>query len=870
MKKSIIYLSIAVGTLFCTVGSAQIITTIAGNGSPGFSGDGGQAQNAQLNGPYGTCYDASGNLYIADALNNRIRKMSPNGVIITFAGNGTAGFSGDGMAATSAQLHRPVDVALDAAGNLYIADENNYVIRKVNTSGIISTAAGIGLSNGNSGNGGAATSAQLTNPNTVTIDNAGNMYIGQYLSNVIRIVNTSGIINNFAGNGTGIFGGDNGPATSASLQNPAKVVADNLGNVYIADEYNQRIRKVNSSGIITTVVGNGTAGFGGDGGPATSASINYCEYIQLDASGNLYIADKLNNRIRMVNSSGVINTIAGTGTAGYTGNGGPPLLAEFHTPEAISFDAAGNWCVSDWANNVIRRIANCDTLKVSITGTDSTCVGASVLLTAHGGTTYTWSSNAGSANTSTVLVTPTVTTVYTLSATNGACTGTVSFTVNVNGGSYTRMIITYAGTGVAGFSGDGGQATSAQLQGPYGTCFDASGNFYIADALNHRIRKITPSGVITTFAGTGTPGYSGDGGPATSAEFHRPSDVAIDAAGNIYVADENNFTIRKINTSGIVSTIAGTGVSGYSGDNGPATAALLSAANTVSTDHTGNIYIGQYLSNTIRKIDASGIITTFAGISGFTGSSGDGGPASSALLYNPAKVIVDNAGNVYIADEYNQKIRMVTPTGIISTVVGNGTAGYSGDGGPATLASINYCEYIQVDASGNLYIADKLNERLRMVNTSGIISTIAGNGVAGYAGDGGNPLLANLQTPETITIGPNGNIFVSDWANNAIREIIDPCHSPLAGINNYAASKLNKNEILVYPNPTSGNLTVDVENSTETSSYSIYNIMGQEVLAGKISPENNHIDLTMLSNGLYTLIVTQNGKSGAAKVNVVK
>jgi len=378
-------------------GKAQIIATYAGNGTAGYSGDGGAATSAELHAPGGLIY-FSGNLYISDLDNNRIRMVNASGTISTFAGNGTAGYSGDGDAATSAEINTPKGLAVDASGNIYIADEANNRIRKVNTSGIISTVAGNGTA-GYSGDGGAATSAEINSPYGVAIDASGNLYIADEANNRIRMVNTSGTISTIAGNGTAGFSGDGGAATSAELKHPINVSVDAAGNIYIVDYGNSRIRMLNTSGTISTIVGNGTAGFSGDGGAATSAEIDMTTGIaKMDGSGNLYIADDGNNRIRMVNASGVINTVAGNGTASYSGDGGLATSAEFNSPNHIEFDNVGNYYIADGANNRIREVY----LPLSVSSTvitNVTCHGGNnggILASPSGGTvpyTYLWSNS---------------------------------------------------------------------------------------------------------------------------------------------------------------------------------------------------------------------------------------------------------------------------------------------------------------------------------------------------------------------------------------------------------------------------------------------------------------------------------------------
>jgi PKD repeat protein len=425
MKKFTTLLAFA----FYLTSNAQIITTVAGNGTAGFLGDGGAATAAELHSAYGTCFDAAGNLYIADALNNRIRVVNTAGIISTYAGTGTAGYSGDGGQATAAKLSRPTDLACDAAGNLYISDEVNNVVRKITTTGIISTYGGTGVS-GYTGDGGQATAAELSYVNTLSIDNVGNIYISLYQNNVIRKIATTGIITTIAGNGTAAYTGNGGQATAASLNEPCKPIVDNNGNLYIADEYNFAIRKVTAStGIITTIAGTGVNGYSGDGGQATAAKISDCEQIRLDASGNLYIADKANNRVRKVDATGIITTIVGTGTAGYTGDGGLATAAEINLPQAIIFDANGALYFTDGSNNCVRKVSS--PCPVSFSGVTSICSGTGTILTASGASSYTWSANAGSATTNTVNVSPTSNTTYTVSSSGATCVGTNTITVSV-------------------------------------------------------------------------------------------------------------------------------------------------------------------------------------------------------------------------------------------------------------------------------------------------------------------------------------------------------------------------------------------------------------------------------------------------------
>jgi secreted PhoX family phosphatase len=338
------------------------------------------------------------------------------------------------------------------------------------------------------------------------------------------------------------------------------------------------------------------------------------------------------------------------------------------------------------------------------------------------------------------------------------------------------IINTVAGNGVAGFSGDGGPATSASLNFPPGVAVDASGNLFIADQANHRIRQVDGvTGIITTVAGNGVDGFSGDGGPATSASLNFPPGVTVDASGNLFIPDNFNSRIRRVDgVTGIITTVAGNGVAGFSGDGGPATSASLQNPAGVAVDGFGNLFIACFGNHRIRKVDGvTGIITTVAG-NGLREFSGDGGPATSASLSDPFGVVLDASGNLFIADDGNNRIRKVDGvTAIITTVAGNGTPGFSGDGGPATSASLRNPTGVTVDGFGNLFIADYNNHRIRQVDgVTAIITTVAGNGTPGFSGDGGPATTASLNQPAGVAVDDFGNLFVADAFNHRIRQVV--------------------------------------------------------------------------------------------------
>ena len=339
-----------------------------------------------------------------------------------------------------------------------------------------------------------------------------------------------------------------------------------------------------------------------------------------------------------------------------------------------------------------------------------------------------------------------------------------------------RIIKTIAGNGNEGYSGDNGIAKEASLYVPQDVAVDSFGNLYIADSWNSRIRKVDINGIITTVAGNGTPGFSGDGGLATEASLRYPNCVEVDSTGNLFIADLGNLNIRKVDTSGIITTVAGNGIQGYGGDGGPATEASF-IPYYIAVDSSGNLFITDYGNLRIRKVDTSGIITTVAG-NGKLGFSGDGGPATEASLFWPRGVAVDSSGNLYIADGANDRIRKVDISGIITTVAGSETPGFSGDGGLATEASLYLPYDVAVDSTGNLFIASFSNNRIRKVDTSGIITTIAGSGCpfycGGFSGDGGLPTEASLLHPYGVEVDSSGNLYIADTENNRIRKVAPP------------------------------------------------------------------------------------------------
>ena len=338
-----------------------------------------------------------------------------------------------------------------------------------------------------------------------------------------------------------------------------------------------------------------------------------------------------------------------------------------------------------------------------------------------------------------------------------------------NGFAQSGIISTVAGNGEADYSGDGQQATTAEINAPYGLVVDREGNLFIADTYNHRIRKVTPQGVINTVAGLGTPGYSGDGGRATSAQIDSVG-LAMDLDGNLFIGEPNNHRVRKVTPQGIISTVAGNGTPGGEGDGGRATSAQLSGPRGIAVDSAGNLFIAESYGNRVRKVTPGGIISTIAG-DGNRGFGGDGGPAVSAQLNNPYDVAVDSAGNLYIADSGNQRVRKVTPAGVISTVAGNGLKADSDDSGLATSARLSGPTGVVVDTAGNLFIAENDGHRVRKVAPAGMISTVAGDGTADFGGDGGPATSAQLNGPWDVTVDTAGSLYIGERYNHRVRKV---------------------------------------------------------------------------------------------------
>ncbi len=659
--------------------------------------------------PNSIAVDKQGNVYYNDLSRALIRKIDAAGIVTTVAGNGTSGYSGDGGPATAAQINGDENIAVGASGNLYLSDTYNLVIRRVTPDGIIRTIAGNGRSGG-TGDGGPALAASLNLPGGIAVDAQENVYfIG--VDGRVRKITGDGKIDTIAGNGTFGFSGDGGDARSARVSG-TDVAVDRDGNLFIIDPFSYRVRKVTPDGLITTVAGAGqfSARGEGDGGPAIAAKLGSLSFGAIDGNGGLYLPEK-NGRVRHLRADGIIETVAGTGLAGFSGDGGPASEAKFNLPNAAAVGPDGSLYITDLFNHRIR--------KVSPDG----------------------------------------------------------------------VISTFAGRGR--FGGDQGPASAAILNDPVGVALDGSGNLYFSESAGARIRKVDASGTIVTVAGTGNPGQVSASGPdATKLDLVNPGVMAADVAGNVYFVE--GLRVRRLSPSGELTTFAGNGQLGRQVENGPATSASFGGIpQGLAVDSAGSLYIADSGNGVIRRVSADGTIQTMAGMAGTFGFGGDGGPATSAQFRSPGGITFDAMGNLLVVDVNNRRVRRIAPDGTITTVAGTGRLAFldngwpvpQGDGGKAVEAQLFGPVSVAVDSAGNIFIGEHqyafyMGNRIRRVTPDGLIETVAGTGDYGFSGDGGLARNAQLHWVSQLASNASGQVYFADRLNYRVR-VLTPIYGTL-------------------------------------------------------------------------------------------
>jgi sugar lactone lactonase YvrE len=651
----------SVGTSAFASETSLIFTTLAGSPGSIVNSADGTGSAAQFSAPRGVAVDSAGNVYVADSGNHTVRKVTSGGVVTTVAG--TAGSTAT-VVAVPPGFHEPFSVAVDSAGTVYVADTNNAAIRKISPSGVVTTLAG---GNGSGYADGVGSAAKFHEPRGIALDGSGNLYVADYENNLVRKVTAAGVVTTLAG-GYNTPGTTDGQGTNARFMLLNGIAVDSAGNVFVADAGARAIRKITSSGLVTTFAGGATTGqFGEPRG------------IAVDSSGNVFVADYSAHVILKVTAAGVVSKVAGTAPTRGSTDGSAAAL--FNAPSGIALDSANNLYVADTSNNTVR--------KISPEGNVSTLAG------------------------------------------------------------------------LAGRSSSvDGKGPSARFEEPYAVATDGT-YVYVADHTDHTVRKISADGTVTTLAGkAGSFGTTDATG--ANARFNAPMGIAADSAGTVYVADTGNASVRKITAGGVVTTLAGTsGVKGSTDASG--SAARFSAPAGVAVDGSGNVFVVDSEASTVRKIAPGGEVTTLAGrafTGGFTDSTG-----ASARFSVPYDVTVDTNGNLYVIDRNNHAIRKITPAGVVTTLAGSGSMGYANGNGRAAL--FKFPSGIAVDQSGYVYVADTDNQVIRKINPAGEVSTIAGGSVGSTDGVG---TAAKFYNPKDVAVDVAGSLYVADRSNHTVRK----------------------------------------------------------------------------------------------------
>ena len=709
------------------------VTTVAGIPSSGSMGssDGPRAE-VRFSEPNGVAVASDGTIYVGDTFSATVRKIDPDGTTTTIAGTVGANGSSNGVG-SAAQFWYPYGVAVDSKKNVYVADKFNDQIRKIDPNGVTTSLAGIaGVASSLDGTG---SSAFFYEPTSVAVDTAGNVYVADTSNYTIRKVTPAGVVTTLAGL-AGVSGYVDAAGSDARFASPTGVAVDPAGNIYVADMGSYTIRKITQAGVVTTLAGS-PMGLGSFDGTGTGASFTSPSSLAVDPAGNVYVTDSTNQTIRRVTPEGVVTTLAGAaGIVGYTSGTGSD--AQFNNPNGIAVDSSGTVYLADTMNNIIRVGVPATTTVTTTSGTTTTVITTAVTYKDGGTTTQI----------TTAVTTPagTTTTVTTTNGTSTESTGGTNVDLSLAGGPNSSQ-------GVFLFIY------------PTSVARDGSGNLYVADAANNTIDKVSSSGVVTALAGTaavvGTTDANG-----TNALFNQPNGVALDANGNVFVTDTGNATIRKIASNGTVTTLAGS-VSNRGNRDGTGTAAWFSSPMGITADSAGNLYVTDAFTDTVRKITSSGTVTTVAGspsIRGYADGSGTG-----ALFNYPTGIAVDSSGNLYVADSYNDLVRKITAAGVVSTLAGDYNIAGSLDG-TGSNAFFNQPAGLTVDSAGDVYVADTGNSTIRKIGPDGTVTTVAGiAGLSGFLDGAGTNAFFNQ--PRGLALDGSGNAYVADSGNAAIRKI---------------------------------------------------------------------------------------------------
>ncbi|MCK5803628.1 MAG: hypothetical protein KAI66_12380, partial [Lentisphaeria bacterium] len=612
-------------------------------GLPGGSGNAdGIGGDARFYMPYDVAMDSQGNVFVADYLNHTIRKITPGGVVSTFAGSAGQYGSDDGTG-SAARFYTPTGIGIDINDNIFVAGFRNHIIRKITPAGVVTTVAG---SAGNTGStDGTGSTARFEKPVDVAADRDGNLYVTDFNNHTIRkIVVSTREVTTFAGS-AGTEGSANGTGAAARFDCPWGIATDTSGTIIVADRDNHTIRMVTPEGVVTTLAG--TAGLRGNTNGPVADALFYSPYgVAVDGAGNIYIGDYYNHAIRKISNEGIVSTLAGGGGS-YGAVDGIGTAAQFYCPAGVAVEMTGNMAgsevfVAGYGSHTIRR-------------------------------------------------------------------------VTVPGG----VVTTFAGT-VRQVGSDDGTGTATRFSQPYGATIADDGTAYVADYANHTIRKISAGGVVTTFAGLAKSIGSTDA-TGSAARFKNPADVAVDGDGNVYVADYNNHTIRKITPAGAVTTLAGKPL--WAGRvNGTGEDARFYNPEGIAVDSSGNVYVADSRNHAIRKVTPAGVVRTLAGTMGLSGD--DDGTGPDARFMRPSGIAMGPNGNLYVAGNWTNKIRKVTLEGVVTTVAGSGAFG-SADG-TGNEAEFNYPSDVAVDSTGTIFVTSTGSHTIRKISSRGDVTTIGG------------------------------------------------------------------------------------------------------------------------------------------------